>query len=313
MPSPTALARPRYVAAFAALAFLIVVAIPGRRAALATWSELGAFRPRPHRVPLPADAARIGLRDVAFATAEGTRLRGWYAPARNRAAVLLVHGSGGDRRQLLDEARVLAGAGYGVLLFDLPGHGESEGRITFGSAERAAVRAALDFLTRRPDVDPDRVGVYGFSLGGYTAVQVAARDRRVRAVAIAGVPTDLTEQTRYEYRRGGRAAQWGALLAHRLVGLDVRTDRPPAVARLIAPRALFVAAGLADRTVPAAMAREIYAAAAGPKELWLIPGAGHGEYAVVEPTYVRRLRAFFDRFLLATRDADEARGVTASR
>ncbi len=69
-------------------------------------------------------------RPVTLRTADGLRLRGWYVPSRNGAAVALLHGTGGNRTGVAAHARLLARRGYGVLLFDLRGHGASDGRST---------------------------------------------------------------------------------------------------------------------------------------------------------------------------------------
>src|SRR3982751_103797 len=87
------------------------------RAVRAARFELSYFRARHWDVPRPPDADGLGLRDATFSSG-ATTLRGWYIPTKSGAAVVAVHGSGGDRRDLLPEARLLAAAGYGVLLYD---------------------------------------------------------------------------------------------------------------------------------------------------------------------------------------------------
>ena len=88
-------------------------------------------------------------------TADGRELSAWYVPSRNRAAVLLDHGSGGSRERAAAHARMLARHGYGVLALDLPGNGESEGHSNgLGDNAQPAVDAGLAYLARRDDVDP---------------------------------------------------------------------------------------------------------------------------------------------------------------
>ena len=275
------------------LAIVLAIGVPIAHGALAFWLEYRGFASRRWVVPRPADAASLGLLDVAFASRDGTPLRGWLVAPRNGATVVLCHGSGGDRRVMLDEARALVAGGFGVLLFDLPGHGESMGRVTYGATERAALQGALDFLGSRPDVDPARIGALGHSMGGYTLAQVAAVDPRVRAVVLTGTAGDAEEQTRAEYRHAGRVAQWGALLALRVRGMRLREMRPVDVVAAIAPRPLLVIAGTADETVPARLSRQLYDAAGRPSEFWLIEGAGHGGYGSVDGRYGARLCAFF--------------------
>jgi pimeloyl-ACP methyl ester carboxylesterase len=211
-----------------------------------------------------------------------------------------VHGAGGDRASLLPEARALQERGFGILSFDLPGHGESEGSIHWSEGERSALRAALDFVSERKDVETGRIGAFGFSLGGYVLAQVAAVDPRVRAVALAGTPSDPIEQARFQHRRWSVLSQWPALFALRRGGMDLEVRTRDFVDR-IAPRPLLVVSGTDDGTVPLAMAQELFDRAREPRELLVIPEAGHGDYAARSPEYRKRIRGFFERALTTPR------------
>jgi uncharacterized protein len=295
----TAKPRPpiRRIAAIAAAAVLIVPALAiGWRSYR---EEVSVFFPprRPVQTELAA-AAMPGAEAVAFGKV-GSVLRGWYAPSTNGAAVILVHGAGGDRASLLPEARALKQRGFGVLSFDLPGHAESDGVIQWGEGERIALRAALDFVSERKDVDPARMGSLGFSLGGYVLAQVAAADQRVRGVVLAGTPSDPTEQAQFQHRRWSLLSQLPALFALRQGGMNLEVRARDFVER-IAPRPLLVVSGTEDGTVPVAMAHELFARAREPRELLVIPGAGHGDYAARAPTeYLNRVAQFFERALAA--------------
>ena len=135
----------------------------------------------------PIDQAALGLPHarVTFPADDGVRLSGWYVPSRNGAAVVLVHGGGGDRQGTILHARMLAKAGYGVLLYDARGRGESAGH------ENAAgwqwdrdVRGAVSFLTSR---GIDHIGLLGLSTGAEAVVTEAASDQRVEAVVADGL------------------------------------------------------------------------------------------------------------------------------
>lgn len=260
-------------------------------------AERESLRPYSHRVVQPQGPFGLRLHRVTFAARDGRRVQGWYVPSRSGAAVVLCHGSGGDRTELLDEARALADAGVGVLLYDAPGHGETGGLPTYGTPEREALGGALDFLDTRPEVDSTRIGAFGFSMGGYTVAQVAASAHRVRAVALAGTPDDVIDQTRAEYARGGPLAFVGARLAQIAAGLDVRSAQPITLVAAIAPRPLLVVSGARDATVPPAIAVRLYAAARAPKYWISADGAGHGRYGRADPRYAPRLVAFFTEAL----------------
>ena len=246
-------------------------------------------------------AGIAGLSEVAFSTEKGDTLYGWYAPHRNTASIILLHGSSSDRRSVLVEARALARAGFGVLLFDWPGHGESQGSIQMGAAERLALRGALDWLARRPEVDPGRIGALGVSMGGYVLAQVAAGDPRVRAAILVSAPHDLRAQTLHEYRRWGPLSQQPALLAQKAhgVGIDDRNARDSVGE--FAPRPLLVIAGAKDPVIPPE-SPSVLAKATGPSaEVWVVPGAGHVNFATVAPiAYPRRVVDFFRASLLGS-------------
>ena len=277
----------------------LALAVQSYRAVRAFRSELASFRPRRGPVAAPSDVDGLPpLRSVTFHAADGTTLAGWYLPSRNGAGVIFTHGSSDDRRGLWPEARALAGAGYGALLFDWPGHGESGGAVSWGFPERAALVAALDLLAAQPEVDPGRLGVVGFSMGGYVAAQVAARDARIKAAVLLGTPGDLEELTRHEYRHQGRLAQAAGLWAARYAGMDMLAERAVDVVAAIAPRRLLIVSGSRDDLVSPDMTHRLFAAAREPKRLWLIEGAGHGHYAqAAGADYDRTLRAFLDESL----------------
>jgi uncharacterized protein len=136
------------------------------------------FEPWPGSAILkhPEEIGVAGLTPVSFVSGGGAKLAAWYVPSKNRAAVVLAHGTNADRSALLPELRILANAGFGVLAFDWPGDGESTGHIEWGQEEQDALRAALGWLTMQHDIDPQRIGGFGFSMGGYTLAQVAAQD-----------------------------------------------------------------------------------------------------------------------------------------
>lgn len=259
------------------------------------------FFPKRAPIELPAQASGLaGALDVRFDAGPVT-LRGWYAPSKNGAAVVLTHGAGANRAQLLPEARTLAAHGFGVLLFDWPGHAESSGEIHWNEGERASLGAALDWLTTRADVANPRLGAYGFSMGGYVVAQVAASDRRLAAVVLAGTPANQREQVAFQHGRLSLLGELPALYALRRGGMQVDRLRPIDEIAKISPRAVLVIGGSRDPIVPPAMAPALFAKAGEPKELLMIEGAGHGDYvAVGGSAYLDKLSTFFRRELLVT-------------
>jgi dipeptidyl aminopeptidase/acylaminoacyl peptidase len=239
------------------------------------------------------------LHEVSFKGSDGLLLAGWAVPSRNRAAIVLVHGTNTDRSSVLDEARILSDAGFGILALDLPGQGASAGHTLWGVRERQSISAAVDWLLSQPDVDPERIGGLGVSMGGYILTQAASTDARIRAVVLAAAPTDVTEQTRYASNRWGLLSEIPAYWALLASGMPVHDLLPKDVIRHIAPRAVFILGGTLDELVPEYMAQQLYRSAAEPKELWIVSGAHHTDFSRVVPEQYRdRLIDFFRRNLL---------------
>jgi dipeptidyl aminopeptidase/acylaminoacyl peptidase len=245
---------------------------------------------------------RTGIRnlvEVAFPGPDEQKLAAWYAASENGAAVVLSHGTAADRSSLLEEIRVLADAGFGVLALDLPGQGASEGKTSWGVPEQRAISAAVTWLTLRPEVSPSRIGGFGFSMGAYVLAQAAVADARLRAVVLAASPSEIVLQTRLANSQWGWFSQLPALLALRNSGMTTAGNQPVAIIGSISPRSVLVLGGDLDDVVPESMTRALYASAKSPKELWIIHGAHHGDYSVVAPVdYPRRLINFFTQTLL---------------
>jgi dipeptidyl aminopeptidase/acylaminoacyl peptidase len=221
--------------------------------------------------------------------------------------VVLVHGTSADRSSLLFETGFLAEAGFGVLAFDVPGQGASQGRTRWGVPERRAIRAAVDWLSVQADVDPGRIGGFGASMGAYVMTQAAVLDDRLRATTLAACPDEVVGQN---WRASGR---WGLLsripnyLALRAYGQSLDMA-PKDVIGQIAPRPVFIIGGELDAVVPPFMALQLYAAAGDPKELWMVPAAHHVDYArVAAGEYRDRVVDFFTRTLCD--DASEPRSA----
>lgn len=239
-----------------------------------------------------------GLAEISFASEDGRRVAGWYAPARNRAAVILVHGTGAERSSLLFESGFLSQAGFGVLAVDLPGQGASEGCTRWGVPERLAITAAVDWLQARDEVEPERIGGFGISMGAYVLTQAAVIDRRLRAVALVSSPNEVVEHNWLATAKWGLLTQLPCYWALRAYGQSL--DLPPnEVIGSIAPRAVLIIGGVLDPLVPVFMAQQLFAAAGSPKELWLVPRAHHADFAqIAGPEYRNRLAGFFARTLL---------------
>src|SRR4051794_13066452 len=237
-------------------------------------------------------------RGVTLTTADGLRLRGWYVPSRNGAAVAVIHGTGSNRLGVADHARLLARHGYGVLLFDLEGHGQSDGRSTSLPARfQPDADAALAYLRARPDVRDGRIGVIGVSLGGEVAIHAAARDRAWRATVLEGVqggsPADM-QASRPD--PATFAALTTVYALGRALGGSASTASNRTDIERIAPRPLLL---LSSGNSTEARANEDYARHGGPTtETWNLPHAPHAAALRTDRAgYERRVVGFLDRAL----------------
>ena len=254
----------------------------------------------------PADVG-LGYESVTLRTADGVDLAAWWVPGDNGAAVVLRHGAGGTRTGVLGQAEVLASGGYGVLLVDARGHGESDGRaMDFGWYGERDVAAALDFLEDQPGVDPDRLGVVGMSMGGEEAIGAAGSDARVRAVVAEGashrVAGDKAYLSAYGWR--GDLQQWIDGGTYAVAGLLSPAPRPETLRASVADSQadgtptslLLVTAGEVETEGLAADLLE--EAAPEAVETWTVPGAGHTGGLRAQPEeWARRVLAFLDSAL----------------
>lgn len=246
--------------------------------------------------------ARLGAayEEVSFMTGDGLRLRGWYVPSKNRAAVIAFPGRKGPQAQ----ARMLVRHGYGVLLFDRRGEGESQGDPNaLGWAGERDLEAAVAFLQRRSDVDRARIGGIGLSVGGELLIQAAAESDGLKAIVSDGAGA---RSIREDLARPG-TGKWlevpTSLVITAGATLFSNHTPPPSLKSLaprISPRSAFFIYGEHDQPNVVELTPSYYAAAGQPKALWEVPGAGHTQGAEEHPgDYERRIVTFFDGALLA--------------
>jgi len=222
-------------------------------------------------------------------------VRAWYSKGSTGSAVVLAHGSNGNRSALATEFFALRRAGFSVLSLDLPGHGESEGQVDYSGQNLKAIREAVDFLLAKGE---QKIGLFGFSLGGYQAVQAAAEDLRIAALAVAGTPADLEKQACSEYPLACRITLAPVVFSMSLRGLR-GNDRPALLAiEKLRGRPLLVIEGSDDRVVPKAISQPLFDRAGAPKQRLVVDGAGHGDYGShAAETYPKALSDFFRQAL----------------
>jgi len=248
----------------------------------------------------PAD---LDARAVRFGVPGGGTVAAWCIHAvAGRGAVLLVHGVRADRRDMILRARWLKGAGYSVLLIDLPSHGESSGdRITFGVDEAFGVKAALSFM--RSEFPGERIGAIGVSLGAASLVLARPNPALDAAVLESMFPTiDDAVADRLALHLGEASRSLAPLLLWQLpLRLGIRPEQIRPIDALESFKApVLVASGGRDRHTERAETEHIFAAAGEPKLLWIVEGAAHQDlYLYDRDAYETKVGGFLAHYLRA--------------
>jgi fermentation-respiration switch protein FrsA (DUF1100 family) len=235
--------------------------------------------------PWDADLG-IGHEEVRFQARDGTRLHGWFLPAeKSRGVLLWFHGNAGNVAYRLDLLRAMRGRlPVSVFIIDYRGYGRSEGSPSEEGIYLDA-RAAYDHLASVRHVPPERIVLFGKSLGGAPAIRLATQ------VPCAGLILQSTFTS-------------APAMARRMIPFlpylswTVRTRFPnlDSIPSVTVPK-LFIHSR-DDEMIPFEMGQELFDAAPEPKESYWFSGAGHNDFFEVEgERYLRRMEEFLSRIL----------------
>jgi pimeloyl-ACP methyl ester carboxylesterase len=244
--------------------------------------------------------SNLNFREVTFPSRDGLTLFGRFLPARNHATILLIHPLGSSNTNMLIYAEFLANAGYGVFMIDLRAHGSSDGDTsTYGWREAEDVAGAVDYLLHRLDVNGQKIGVLGISLGAQAALRGALKTDCLRALVLEGLgpvnlndhggrPKSLRRWINYPYN-------WIYYRVYEFMIGGKDTSVTEAIGQ-IAPRPiLLIASGEKDIY----FSHLFFQTAQEPKELWELPDGEHGAAILRDSyTYMLRVIEFFNKVLL---------------
>jgi hypothetical protein len=236
----------------------------------------------------------LGEERVKVLTSDSLALEAAYVPSRNGAAMIVYPGAGRT-----DVGRMLARHGYGVLLLEPRGQGGSEGDVVRWAGD-TDILAGAAYLKSRPDVDTDRIGAIGFSIGGEQLLEAAARSTAIKAVVSEGAGGRVGEA-----RASGvieplvDASMFVMTTAASVFQNHGPHPRIEERIGLIAPRPLFLIYAVPGMGEEDIRQPTFYAAAGKPKSMWRVPGSTHTGGIEAQPAeYERRVIDFLDRSLL---------------
>lgn len=221
--------------------------------------------------------------EVWINVGSGQRVNAWFLksvlqPAT--ATVLYCHGNGGNLTNVGWVGAALTKAGFDVLLMDYRGYGRSDGSLTDERGLNADGEAAYDYLLTQRGVPPEKLALYGQSLGTTVAIDVASR-RICGALVVESGLSSATEMGEHAL----------PILPHWLHFLGVnRFESARKIAQVKCP--VLVAHGTRDETVPVEQGRKLYAAAHEPKQLLIIEGGDHNLAGGQGDPYLRRVFSF---------------------
>ena len=224
-----------------------------------------------------------GAQSVWFNSADGTRLNGWFFESQSGpeiATIIFFHGNGGNIRNVSWLGQRFAKQGFDVLLFDYRGYGASDGVASAESDLYADGDAAVAFVIDQKNARPERIVLYGHSLGTAIVADVASRGKFGAVVLESGFSSASSVAT--------AALPWLPRFLH-FLGKN-RFESARKLTRVTSP--ILIAHGDPDGTIPTAEARLLYASANEPKQLLIIPGAGHVVFGTAGDQYLNQVEQF---------------------
>jgi len=226
-------------------------------------------------------AIQLPFEDVRLATSDSTTISAWWIPAHNERAVLLFcHGNAGNISHRLDSLQIFNRLGLSVLIFDYRGYGASTG-LPSENGTYLDAEAAWRYLVEVQKKQPEEIILFGESLGGAVAAEIALRHRPGGLILMSSF-TSIPELAGMLYPF--LPARWLSKFCYATI------DK---IGSIAAPTLIIHSPD--DEIVPYAQGRALYEKAAGPKEFLQIKG-GHNEgFLVSGELYVQGLNHFISK------------------
>jgi len=228
---------------------------------------------------LTPEALHLTHKEVYFDSGDGKRLYGWFFPQKvDSPVILFFHGNAGNISHRLHNIRLLLEKGLQVFIFDYRGYGMSDGRPSEKGIYMDGL-AAYDYLVEKEHFPPDKIALFGRSLGAAVAIEVAL-SRDVRGIIIESGFTSTKEMAK-------------SMLLFNLFSyfLPANYNNLEKIGRISVPK--LIIHGDEDNLVPFSMGEKLFAASKGPKYFYALRGAGHNDtYVVGGAEYLSRIAKF---------------------
>ncbi len=236
------------------------------------------FYPQASFDSVPADW-RLTTEDVYFDTEDSEKLHGWFFPSKDDAPMILFcHGNAGNISHRLENIKLITDQDIQVFIFDYRGYGKSSGRPSETGLYKDGL-AAYDFLVNQKHIPPQRIILFGRSLGAAIVLEIALK-RNVGAIILESAFTS----SRGMARTLSLFKIFASLLPPHYNNLEK-------IGRITVPK--LIVHGEEDEIVPFSMGEEIYNIAQPPKYFFSIKNAGHNDtYLVGGKKYFEALAAF---------------------
>jgi pimeloyl-ACP methyl ester carboxylesterase len=251
-------------------------------------------------------SADFPVEAVQISSPNESIIHGWLVYGKpGGGALLLVHSMRSNRLEMLGRARFLKDLGYNVLFVDLQGHGETEGeRITFGLKESENIETSVAFL--RKTFPHEKLGAIGASLGA-AAIVLAKQNLKLDAVILESLHPTIEEAV--DNRLKLHFGHHGSILLPFMLWqlsfyLDASLDELSPIRQInnLNSPVMFIS-GTRDVHTLQSETERLYAVARAPKELWIVPGAGHfNMHSYAGKEYERRISDFLSHYLRRTND-----------
>ena len=262
---------------------------------------LDARKPAKHQ---PADFD-LKVEPVVRLNSDEQKLHGYFAASENGAYVILQHGFKANRGYMLEEAKMLQDAGYGVMVSSVRAHDLNDGdQISFGVNEMDDLQTWFNYLVDEQGAVAHKIGLLGNSMGAAMVIEYAARNQNIAAVVAVSPFSSLqdTIDVSVEYFTGLPAFPFAPMIswwAEAILDMKVEQSDATKAAAKLCNTPLFIMQGGQDIVVSVDSGQWIYDAACGEKELWFEPELGHTKFDTKKPDeYARRVVAFFNKALL---------------